>query len=266
MVAFYRSSSGWETGGDIWLRLLPDGDPIQVTHDARAKYNIAFSPDGARIAYTVFPRASRLFDTYTVSTLGGNSQLFLPNSAGLSWLDDKHLLFSQIKGPGIHMGIVTSDSDRSGLREIYFPSLERGMAHYSHLSPDRKWILLEEMNPVWGPCRVVPFSGDSPGRLVGPPGAVCISASWSHDGKYMSLGAQVDGRYHNLASAVPGWPAGTDHLRLQRRIRNRIGARRPVLYYFSAHPPKRGLVARFRGRPRGFHRRLRGHHRAGVLA
>ncbi len=94
-----------------------------------------------------------LFDTFTVSTLGGDSQMFVPNSAGLSWLDEKHLLFSQIKGSGIHMGIVTSDRDRSNLREIYFPSLERGMAHFSWLSPDGKWILLEEMNPSWGPCR-----------------------------------------------------------------------------------------------------------------
>jgi serine/threonine protein kinase len=203
MVAFYRSSKWFETGGDIWLKLLPDGEPIQVTHDERAKYNIAFSPDGARIAYTVFPRASKLFDTYSVSTFGGDSQLFLPNSAGLIWLDDQHLLFSQIKGGGIHMGVVTSNSDRSGLREIYFPSLERGMAHYSYPSPDRKWILLEEMNPAWGPCRLVPFSGDAPGRLVGPPGAVCTSAAWSRDGKHMYLGVRVAGRYHIWRQPFP---------------------------------------------------------------
>jgi eukaryotic-like serine/threonine-protein kinase len=206
MVAFYRSSTGFGTGGDIWLKLLPDGEPIQVTHDARAKYNIAFSPDGARIAYSVFPDVSKLFDTYTVSTLGGDSQLFLPNSAGLSWLDDKHLLFSQIKGDGVHMGIVTSNPDRSSLREIYFPSLERGMAHYSYLSPDRKWILLEEMNPAWQPCRVVPFSGDSPGRQVGPPGATCTSAAWSRDGKYIYLGVEVAGRYHIWRQPFPDGP------------------------------------------------------------
>ncbi|HEX5229209.1 MAG TPA: protein kinase [Bryobacteraceae bacterium] len=203
MVAFYRSSVGFETRGDIWLKLLPDGEPIQVTHDARAKYNIAFSPDGGQLAYTVFPRVAQLFDTFTVPTLGGDSRLFLPNAAGLSWLDDKHLLFSQIKGGGVHMGIVTADADRSGLREIYFPSLERGMAHYSYLSPDRKWILLQEMNPAWGPCRVVPFAGDSPGRLVGPPGAICTSSAWSHDGKSLYLGVLVAGRYHIWRQPFP---------------------------------------------------------------
>jgi eukaryotic-like serine/threonine-protein kinase len=202
MVAFYRSSSGFGTSGDIWLKLLPDGEPIQVTHDSRQKYNIAFSPDGARIAYSVFPTVSKLFDTYTVPTFGGDSQLFLPNSAGLSWLDDRHLLFSQVKGNGIHMGIVTANADRSNMREIYFPSFERGMAHYSYLSPDGKWVLIEEMNPSWGPCRVVPFSG-GPGRPVGPPGALCTSAAWSRDGKYMYLGAQVTGRYHIWRQRFP---------------------------------------------------------------
>lgn len=205
MLAFYRSDKGFETSGDIWLKLLPDGEPVRLTHDPREKYNIAFSPDGARIAYSVFPTVSKLFDTYTVSTLGGDSQLFLPNSAGLSWLDDRHLLFSQIKS-GIHMGIVTSNADRSGLREIYFPSFERGMAHYSYLSPDGKWILLEEMNPAWQPCRVVPFSGDSPGRQVGPPSATCTSAAWSRDGKYMYLGVLVAGRYHLWRQRFPDGP------------------------------------------------------------
>ncbi len=202
MVAFYRASKGFSTPGDIWLKLLPDGEPIRVTHDSRLKYDIAFSPDGARIAYSVFPTVSKLFDTYTVSTFGGDSQLFLPNSAGLSWLDDRHLLFSQIKS-GVHMGIVTSNADRSGLREIYFPSFERGMAHYSYLSPDGKWILLQEMNPSWQPCRVVPISGNSPGRQVGPPGATCTSSAWSRDGKYLYLGALVAGRYHLWRQGFP---------------------------------------------------------------
>jgi serine/threonine protein kinase len=203
MVAFFRSARRFETAGEIWLKPLPDGESIQMTHDSREKYNIAFSPDSARIAYSVFPTTSNLFDTYTVSARGGDSELFLPNSAGLSWLDDGHLLFSQIKGSGIHMGIVTSNSDRSALREIYFPSLDRGMAHYSYPSPDRKWILLEEMNPSWQPCRVVPFSGGSLGRQVGPPGATCTSAAWSRDGKYMYLGVQVAGRYHLWRQRFP---------------------------------------------------------------
>jgi eukaryotic-like serine/threonine-protein kinase len=201
MLAFYRSSNPFETTSDIWLKVLPNGEPVQVTHDPRSKYNISFSPGGDRIAYTIFPAAPHLFQTYTVATLGGDSELFLPNSAGLSWLDDGHLLFSQIKS-GIHMGIVTSKPDGSDLREIYFPAHERGMAHYSYLSPDRKWVLLAEMVSSFRPCRVVPFSGGSPGRQVGPEGA-CYSAAWSTDGKWMYFTAQVAGRLHLWRQRFP---------------------------------------------------------------
>ena len=54
MLAFYRSGYAFGTPDQIWLKLLPNGEPVQVTHDPRPKYDIAFSPDGARIAYTVF--------------------------------------------------------------------------------------------------------------------------------------------------------------------------------------------------------------------
>jgi len=196
MLAFYRNNNPFGTSDQIWVKLLPNGEPIQVTHDPRAKYNIAFSPDGSQIAYSVFG-----FETDTVPTLGGDSKRFLPNSAGLSWLDESHVLFSQFK-TGIHMGVVTSKTDRSDLREIYFPAHERGMAHYSYLSPDKKWVLLAEMVDQFRPCRVVPFSGGSPGRQVGPTGP-CTSAAWSPDGKWIYLGVEVAGRYHLWRQRFP---------------------------------------------------------------
>jgi DNA-binding winged helix-turn-helix (wHTH) protein len=133
MVAFYRSERRFFTSDQIYAKMLPDGEPVQLTHDPRQKYNLAFSPDSSRIAYTVIENG---WHTYTVSTLGGDSTLFLPNSAGLTWLDQHHLLFSEIK-TGVHMGIATAGEDRSHYREIYFPAHERTMAHYSYPSPDR---------------------------------------------------------------------------------------------------------------------------------
>jgi WD40 repeat protein len=201
MLAFYRTSSPFGTTSDIWLKLLPNGEPVQITRDSHLKYDIAFSPDGARIVYTAFPNVSRLFQTYVVPSLGGNSELFLPNSAGLRWLDDGHLMFSQIKS-GIHMGIVTSKPDRSDLREIYFPAHERGMAHYSYLSPDKKSVLVVEMVDAFRPCRVLPFSGGSPGRQVGPDGA-CLSAAWSPDGKWIYMAVLIAGRNHLWRQRFP---------------------------------------------------------------
>jgi serine/threonine protein kinase len=198
MLAFYRSGDPWLTLGEIWVKLLPNGEPTQVTHDARVKYNLAFSPDGARIAYTA---GDALWNTYTVSSLGAESELFLHNAGGLSWLDDSHLLFSQVK-TGVHMGIVTSKTDLSDLRDIYFSPQERDMAHYSYLSPDQKSVLLAEMDPQWQPCRVVPFAGGSPGVQVGPAGE-CTSAAWSRDGKWVYLGVKVAGHRHLWRQRFP---------------------------------------------------------------
>ena len=53
MLAFIRSDNWFLTPDQIYVKLLPNGEPVQVTHDPRPKYGLAFSPDGSRIAYTV---------------------------------------------------------------------------------------------------------------------------------------------------------------------------------------------------------------------
>jgi WD40 repeat protein len=86
MVAFYRSDRTFFIPDQIYVKLLPNGEPVQLTHDPRLKYNLAFSPDGSRIAYTAIDDES--WNTYTVPSLGGDSTLLLPNAAGLTWLDE----------------------------------------------------------------------------------------------------------------------------------------------------------------------------------
>ena len=196
MLAFYRSAQWFLTTDPIYVKLLPDGEPVQITRDPRPKYGLSFSPDGLRIAYTVAG-----WNTYTVSPLGGESRLLLSNAAGLGWLDKRRLLFSEIR-TGAHMGIVTATENRSEYRRIYFPQDERRMAHYSYPSPDQKWVLVVEMDPVWQPCRVVPMDGSSAGRQVGPQGK-CTSAAWSPDGKWMYLGVEVDGNHHLWRQRFP---------------------------------------------------------------
>ena len=206
MVTFIRGGEFFLSEGQIYVKLLPNGDTIQLTDSPRPKLAPVFAPDGSRVAYTLVDvtRNPVSWDTWSVPVYGGQATRVLPNAAALVWLDDQRVLFSEIKPPGIHMGIVTSTEERADHREVYFPAHERGMAHFSYASPDRKSVLLVEMDRTgaWQPCRLVPFDGSSAGLEVRPAGG-CIAAAWSPDGRWMYLNAQVDGSFHLWRQRFP---------------------------------------------------------------
>jgi serine/threonine protein kinase/Tol biopolymer transport system component len=188
--------------GDLYLKLLPDGKPVQLTHDKRLKLSPAFSPDGSRIAYGAFDP----WETWEVPVFGGEPRLLLPNSSSLTWIQDgKRLLFSEIK-QGLHMAVVTSDEARGQSRDVYIPPGERSMAHHSYLSPDGGWVLVVEMNNQGGigPCRAVPFDGRGNVRVVGPPDAACTSGAWSPDGKWLYISSNQGGKFHIWRQQFPG--------------------------------------------------------------
>jgi len=185
MVAFIRGASTFFGPGQVYVKILPDGEPVQLTHDDLAKMSPAFSPDGTRIAYTTV-NANFEWDTWTVPVLSGEPQLMLKNASGLVWTGPQRIQFSEIR-MGVHMAVVASDENRMNERSIYIPPDEPDMAHRSYLSPDGKWVLLVEMDidHLWEPCRVVPANGNSSGLKVGPPVGGCTFGAWSADGKWM---------------------------------------------------------------------------------
>jgi DNA-binding winged helix-turn-helix (wHTH) protein/Tol biopolymer transport system component len=201
MVAFFRSDDWFLTPDQIYAKLLPSGESVQITRDPRLKYGLAFSPNGSRIAYTALEPGPLRWNTFTVSTLGGEPQLFLSNAAGLTWLDERHVLFSEVK-TGAHMGVVAATENRTAYRQIYFPEHERTMAHCSYASPDRKWALVAEMDPIWHPCRLISLDGKPAGRDIGPQGQ-CTAAAWSPDGKWMYFGVDVEGNHHLWRQRFP---------------------------------------------------------------
>jgi WD40 repeat protein len=203
MVTFIRGPSTFVVSSEIYVKILPDGEPKQLTRDKLGKMSPVFSPDGSRIAYTVVQDDS--WDTWVVPVLGGEPRRWLPNASGLVWMDKGRVLFSEIKeGKGTYMGIVAAQESRLGARDVYLPPRESGMAHRSYPSPDGKWALVVEMDPApWIPCRLVPMDGSSMGRQIGPPSAGCTFASWSPDGKWMYVNSSAGGLFHVWRQRFP---------------------------------------------------------------
>jgi Tol biopolymer transport system component len=189
--------------GQVYVKQLPDGEPIQLTHDDLKKADPTFSPDGARVAYTVVD-AQFNWDTWVVPLSGGEPRPWLRNASALSWTGPRQLLFSEIKIP-YPRGIVAAQDDRTSGRDVYLPRNARGSADRSQASPDGKWVLVAEMSPYgnWDQCRVVPMDGSSRGRQIGPPRAPCSFGTWSPDGKWLYLTSKAGGLNHIWRQRFP---------------------------------------------------------------
>ena len=201
LMAFIRGKDAFWGQGDVYVKMLPSGEPIQLTHDKLLKLSPAFSPDGTRIAYgTVDP-----WDTWEVSVMGGEPRRMLRNASSLTWIEGgKRILFSEERN-GIHLGVVTTDEGRGQSRDVYWPAGNRSMAHHSYLSPDGKWVLVMQMDEAGyiEQCRVVPFYGAGGVQLVGPAGAECTTGAWSPDGKWVYLSTNQGGRFHIWRQPFP---------------------------------------------------------------
>jgi serine/threonine protein kinase len=120
-------------------KLLPDGQAVQLTNDSLEKMGPAFSPDGARIAYTVVDATGfSSHETWIVSPLGGQQpQRLLTNAEGLTWIrtpatSSASVLFSVMTHVGAQMSIVSANESRGDLRS--FTSHDRQTAWPTNLT------------------------------------------------------------------------------------------------------------------------------------
>jgi eukaryotic-like serine/threonine-protein kinase len=203
MLTFIRGKGTFLTPGDVYVKMLPSGEPVQLTHDKLVKLSPTFFPDGTRIVYGT----SDPWDTWEVPVLGGEPRLILRNASSLTWIEGgKRLLFSEIKS-GLHMGVVTTDEARGQSRDVYVPVGDRSMAHHSYLSPDGRWVLVASQMDKTADrvqCRVVPFDGSGGEQLVGPAGATCTTGAWSPDGNWIYMSTNQGGRFHIWRQRFPG--------------------------------------------------------------
>ena len=181
--------------GQIYVKRLPDGEAVRLTDDASFKMGPRFSPDGARVAYTVLGAG---WETWSVPVppAAGAPRVWLHNAEGLSWTADAGLLYSRLTGRDIQLAVVAATASGDTTHTVYLPP-EDQMAHRSRLSPDGNQVIVVEMDyHAWLPCRVVPFDGSSTGRVVGPTPAQCTDAAWSPDGEWMYFSANAGDGFH----------------------------------------------------------------------
>jgi DNA-binding winged helix-turn-helix (wHTH) protein/Tol biopolymer transport system component len=188
MLAFIRNGASFQGHGQIWLKVLPNGEPVKLTDVVNDPiWAPAFTPDSANVLYSQIDLHQGSWDTWMVPVTGQSAPTrMLPNAQGLTYIGPRQVLYSQFKD-GMRLGVVTSLDDRSAQRQVYLPTHERGMAHFSYLSPDRKSVLIAEMDHTgwFDRCRVASFDGKSPGYAVGPLFGGCVFGAWSPDGRWM---------------------------------------------------------------------------------
>ena len=199
MLAFIRGESPFLGPGDVYLKLLPDGEPVRLTHDDHPKMGLAFSPDSSKISFTRGEGWD--WQGWTVPALGGEPSELLPNASALTWVGPHQVLFSEQDKA---MKIVTAGESRVNERDVYVPK-GTNMAHRSYLSPDSKWVLIAEMGESvsWLPCRLVPFSGGSEAKQVGPIPSACTEAAWAPDGRWMYFAANAGNGFHLWRERFP---------------------------------------------------------------
>ena len=205
VLAFIRGQGTFTTDGQIYVKLLPTGEPIPLTNDMARKMSPAFSRDGSQVAYTVRSgQRGELWDTWIVGALRGEPRQWHTNASGLTWIDRNRLLFSKFMSNG-SMRIVTSTESRTDERDVYVPN-STGMAHRSYLSPDANSVAIVEMGETgaWLPCRVVPLSGGTPGEPIGPHKSRCTVAAWSPDQQWIYMSADAGDGFHLWRQRFPG--------------------------------------------------------------
>src|SRR5262249_7613032 len=118
MLAFIRGENTFHGHGEVYARLLPDGEPFQLTHDNLATMSPVFSPAAGRTGYTPVQRGA--WDSWVVPVPGGTPRLMLPNASGLTWVGEQRVMFSEIT-KGMYMKVTTATESRSEERDVYRP-------------------------------------------------------------------------------------------------------------------------------------------------
>ena len=107
MVAFVRGPETFFGPGQVYVKMLPDGEPVQLTNDSFAQNESGVFTGRRRGSRTRRLTRSFGWDTWIVPGAGGEPQRWLRNASGLVWSGPRAgAVFGDDKKIP-HMGIVS---------------------------------------------------------------------------------------------------------------------------------------------------------------
>jgi Tol biopolymer transport system component/DNA-binding winged helix-turn-helix (wHTH) protein len=189
-VAFAWNRTGHH-GSEIYVKLVSEGEPRQLTQSGKLNFNPVWSPDGQRIA---FVRSSeREAAIFTISAYGEGERKLLSLDGGaerrISWSPDgKFLAFTDFdkKQPSRGSAIFLLSLDTLEKRELTSPPedySDEGPA----FSPDAHALAFvrgsDSDSGSGFDLYVVPVSGGEPRRLTFGDDVFWTGPTWTEDGR-----------------------------------------------------------------------------------
>jgi eukaryotic-like serine/threonine-protein kinase len=103
MLAYASDRSG-EDNLDIWVRQIPDGSSVRLTHHSADDVDPSFSADGSRVAF----QSNRLGGgIYVIPTLGGEERLLVKQGFSPRFSPDgRWIAYSVSKPPGVQIFVA----------------------------------------------------------------------------------------------------------------------------------------------------------------
>ena len=234
--------------GDIYVKTLPNGESVRLTSDAGAQVRPGVHTGrnpGSRIRVWL-PRAGI---RGAFRCWAGEPSRLLPNASGLTWITDRHVLFSEIK-TGLHMGIVTATEGRA----------ERARSIFSRTSTQWRTTPMRRRIVSWcssSRCSARTLSinrADSSRSMEALPDGRSVLEVPARRRRGLRTELDVLRRDRGrqlapLAPEVPGRRTRADHVRSPRGGGDRRdGAGRPVLGDIGRDPSECALDSRRRRR------------------
>ncbi len=178
-------------GVEIYVKLVSEGEPRQLTHTGKLNFNPVWSPDGQRIAFTRSSESGTAI--FTISAYGEGERKLLSLDGGaerrISWSPDgKFLAFadSQKGQPSRGSAIFLLSLDTLEKRELTSPPadyLDQGPA----FSPNGHTLAFVRGSNFGSGSEldlyVVPIHGGEPRRLTFGDNLFWTGPTWTEDGR-----------------------------------------------------------------------------------